>query len=103
MIDALLHAHSLEDRKTGAPLHLVHRDVSPHNVMVSFNGDIKLIDFGLAASTLKQEQTESHVVLGKVAYMSPEYARGEDVDASCDQFASAVMTYEMLVGERFYG
>jgi serine/threonine protein kinase len=102
-LDALAYAHRLRSPTTGEPLRLVHRDVSPANVMVGFEGDVKLIDFGLAESTLKQEQTETRAVMGKVGYMSPEQARGDDVDGSCDQFAAAVMLYEAVVGDRFYG
>jgi serine/threonine protein kinase len=102
-LDALAYAHRLTHAMTGEQLGIVHRDVSPHNVMLSFEGEVKLIDFGLAESTLKEEQTESAIVLGKVAYMSPEQARGEQVDASVDQFAAAVMGYELLSHERFYG
>jgi len=102
-LEALDYAHRLAHPITGKPLKLVHRDVSPQNVMINYEGEVKLIDFGLAASELKEEQTESQVVMGKVAYMSPEQARGEDVCAKTDQFAAAVVTYELLAGERFYG
>ncbi len=102
-LDALAYAHRLRSPTTGEPLRVVHRDVSPANVMVGFEGDVKLIDFGLAESALKQEQTETRAVMGKVGYMSPEQARGEDVDGRCDQFAAAVMLYEAVVGDRFYG
>lgn len=100
---AVGYAHQHTHPQTGEALHIVHRDVSPHNVMVGFDGVVKLIDFGLAASRLKIEKTEPDVVLGKMAYMSPEQARGEDVDARADIFAAGVMLYELLVGERFYG
>ncbi len=103
MLDALDYAHRHKHPLTGKPLTIVHRDVSPQNVMVSFEGEVKLIDFGLAASELKEEQTESQVVMGKVAYMSPEQARGEDCDPKTDQFAAAMVLYELLAGERFYG
>src|SRR5690606_26210667 len=87
----------------GKPLHLVHRDISPQNIMVNFEGEVKLIDFGLAQSTAKEEHTQPHMVMGKMAYMSPEQARGEVIDATADQFAVAVVLYELLVGERYYG
>lgn len=79
ILDALDYAHRLTDPSSGAPLHLVHRDVSPHNIMVSYEGEAKLIDFGLAASTLKLEQTESGIVLGKLSYMAPEQARADQI------------------------
>ncbi len=103
VLDALAYAHRLRAPTTGQPLNVVHRDVSLANVMVSFEGDVKLIDFGLAESSLKTEHTETRVVMGKVAYMSPEQARGDDVTAACDQFAAAVMLYEVITSDRFYG
>jgi serine/threonine protein kinase len=103
VLDALDYAHRFKDRVSGETINLVHRDVSPHNVMVSFEGETKLIDFGLAASELRDEKTESHVVMGKVSYMSPEQARGDDVSGATDQFATAIILYELLSGKRFYG
>jgi serine/threonine protein kinase len=100
---ALHHAHHHEDPSTGKPLKVVHRDVSPHNIMITFQGEVKLIDFGLAASAVKREETESQLVMGKVAYMSPEQARGDVVDARTDQFAIAIVLFELLTGTRFYG
>jgi serine/threonine-protein kinase len=103
VLDALAYAHRLRSPTTQEPLHIVHRDVSPANVMIGFEGEVKLIDFGLAESALKTEHTETRVVMGKVAYMSPEQARGDDVDGACDQFAAAITLYELLTGDRFYG
>jgi serine/threonine protein kinase len=103
VLEGLDYAHRHCHPLTGQPLHLVHRDISPQNIMVSYEGEVRLIDFGLAASELKIEQTESQVVMGKVAYMSPEQARGDEVSASTDQFSAAVVLYELLVGDRFYG
>ncbi|MBI1946299.1 MAG: serine/threonine protein kinase [Deltaproteobacteria bacterium] len=103
IIEALDAAHRHRDPVTQKPLNVVHRDVSPHNVLVSFEGEVKLIDFGLAQSEVKETQTESHVVMGKVAYMAPEHARGDDTDARADQFAAAVLLFELLTGDRYYG
>ncbi|MBI1946585.1 MAG: protein kinase [Deltaproteobacteria bacterium] len=103
LLDALAFAHALKSPITGEPLHIVHRDVSPANVMVGYDGEVKLIDFGLAESALKQEHTETRLVMGKVAYMAPEQARGDDVDGRADQFSAAVTLTELLLGERFYG
>ena len=102
VLEALDYAHRHVDAASGKPLLLVHRDVSPQNVMLSWEGEVKLIDFGLAASTLKMEQTSPNVVMGKLAYMAPEQVRGEKVDGRADMFAVAVILYELLVGERFY-
>jgi serine/threonine-protein kinase len=103
ILDALDYAHRLTDVSTGEPLHLVHRDVSLHNAMLTLEGEVKLIDFGLARSTLKKLQTQTGIVLGKIAYMSSEQARGENVDGRTDQFSAAVVFYELLTGERYYG
>lgn len=102
-LEALDYAHRHRHPLTGKPLNLVHRDVSPQNVMLNYEGEVKLIDFGLAESDLKEEETESKVVMGKVRYMSPEQARGERVDGRTDQFAAAIIAYELLAGERYYG
>jgi tRNA A-37 threonylcarbamoyl transferase component Bud32 len=100
-LEGLDHAHELAD-EDGRPLNVVHRDVSPQNIMVSFDGDVKLIDFGLAASELKVEQTEANVVMGKIAYMPPEQVRGERAERTADVFAAAVVLYELLTGSRYY-
>lgn len=98
-----LHAAHTMRAPDGRQLGVVHRDVSPHNAMVDVHGRIKVIDFGLATSVLKETFTESAVVLGKSAYMAPEQARGEDVDAATDQYAAAIVLYELLTDDRFYG
>ena len=102
VLEALDYAHRRTHPVTGEPLNLIHRDVSPQNVMVSFDGAVKLIDFGLASSKLKMERTQPNVVMGKMAYMAPEQARGEAIDSRVDLFAAGVLGYELLVGERYY-
>lgn len=101
VLDALEYAHALTD-SGGHPLHIVHRDVSPQNVMISFDGDVKIIDFGLAASRLKIGKTADNIVMGKLAYMAPEQLMGESVDARADLFAAGIVIYEMVAGERYY-
>lgn len=101
VLDGLQYAHELKDA-AGRPLAIVHRDVSPQNIMVSFDGDVKLIDFGLAASTIKVEHTERNVVMGKMAYLTPEQVRGERADATADVFACGVVLYELLTSARYY-
>ena len=95
-------AHGARDG-SGRLLGVVHRDVSPHNAMIDVHGRVKVIDFGLATSVLKETFTESAVVLGKSAYMSPEQARGEDATIAADQYAAGIVLYELLTQERFYG
>jgi eukaryotic-like serine/threonine-protein kinase len=102
LLEALDAAHRMVHPITQQPLLIVHRDVSPQNVMVSAEGDVKLIDFGLAASSQKAEKTEPRVVMGKLAYMAPEQARGEALDDRTDQFAAGVILYELLANARYY-
>ena len=100
----LAYAHDLIHPETGKSLGIVHRDVSPANVLMSKNGEIKLADFGLAKATSQLESTDPGVVKGKMSYLSPEAARGENVDHRADIFAVGILLYEMLTGKRlFYG
>ncbi len=84
----------------GKPLGIVHRDVSPSNVLVSFEGEVKLCDFGIARASAARGKDE--VIEGKAGYMSPEQARGEAVDARSDVFAAGIMLWELLAGRRLY-
>ncbi len=100
----LAYAHEATHPETGKALGLVHRDVSPPNVLFSRNGEVKVTDFGLAKAAVQVEHTDPGVVKGKMSYLSPEAARGEDVDARADIFAVGILLYEMLTGKRlFYG
>ncbi|MBZ0238612.1 MAG: protein kinase [Deltaproteobacteria bacterium] len=92
----LAYAHSFPD------LELVHRDISPPNVLISYTGEVKLTDFGLASSTLKLEKTAPGIIYGKVAYMSPEQARGERLDGRSDQYAAAIVLWELLTGRQLF-
>ncbi|HVX98108.1 MAG TPA: protein kinase [Polyangia bacterium] len=92
----LHYAHTFSDIK------LVHRDVSPPNVLLSYSGEVRLTDFGLAASTLKMEKTAPGIIYGKVSYMSPEQARGETPDARTDLYAAGIILWELLTGRQLF-
>ena len=96
----LHYAHTKEYR--GKPLNIVHRDISPSNVMVAFNGEVKLMDFGIAKAAQRSTKTMAGAVKGKVAYMSPEQARGKPLDGRSDLFALGIMLWEMLTGKRLF-
>ena len=98
VLDALAYAH----RKKGddeQDLNLVHRDVSPQNVLVSYEGEVKVIDFGLAKSALSVQRTHPSMLLGKLLYMAPEIAKHDQLDRRADLFAVAVVTHELLTGQ----
>jgi serine/threonine-protein kinase len=97
----LSYAHELTDR-SGAPLHLVHRDVSPPNVLVTKHGEVKIVDFGLAKASSQVEPSEPGVIKGKFAYLSPEAALGEDVDCRTDIFAVGIILWELLASRRLF-
>lgn len=99
---ALAHAHSRTD-PDGRPLEIVHRDVSPANILLSREGEVKLTDFGIAAATSRAEKTLTGELKGKVAYMAPEQARGAPVDARADIYALGLVLFEMLTGQRALG
>jgi eukaryotic-like serine/threonine-protein kinase len=95
--DALGYAHRKTDSE-GKPMVIVHRDMSPHNVLVSYEGEVKVIDFGLAKSAARSLHTMPATVLGKLGYMSPEQARAEDIDQRSDIFSCGVVIWELLTG-----
>jgi serine/threonine protein kinase len=98
---ALDHAHRKRDH-TGASLGIVHRDVSPQNVLVSYSGEVKLVDFGIAKATMKARQTAVGVIKGKYYYMSPEQAWGAPIDHRSDIFSAGIVVYEMITGQMLY-
>jgi serine/threonine protein kinase len=100
VLRGLGHAHDLP--VGGAIRGIVHRDVSPHNVLLSWEGAVKVSDFGIAKAKAASEATASVFIKGKPAYMSPEQANGEALDGRSDLFAVGIMLWEMLVGRRLF-
>ena len=97
----LSYAHELVD-DDGNPVDLVHRDVSPPNILISKRGEVKVTDFGLAKARTQLERTDPGVVKGKFSYLSPEVATGQEVDERADIFALGVCIWEMLAGRRLF-
>lgn len=101
VLQGLHAAHTAVD-ESGAPLHIIHRDVSPQNVLVGADGMARVIDFGVAKANGRLVTTEDGAVKGKIAYMAPEYVAGRDVSGSADVFSAAVVLWELLAGKRMY-
>lgn len=97
--DGLYYAHTRKDYD-GKPLNIIHRDISPQNILVSFAGGVKLVDFGIAKASTQLAQTRAGVLKGKYSYMSPEQVRGDKIDARSDLFAVGIVMYEMLTAQR---
>jgi eukaryotic-like serine/threonine-protein kinase len=98
VLDALAYAHRKRDEEE-QELNLIHRDISPQNILVSYEGEVKLIDFGLAKSRLTAAKTHPSIILGKFLYMSPEQARHQPLDRRSDLYAVGVCLYELLSGK----
>ncbi|MCK6549392.1 protein kinase [Myxococcota bacterium] len=98
-LDGLAYAHEFRD-ETGQPLNLVHRDVSPQNILVSYEGAVKVVDFGIVKGSSIATETQAGMLKGKVAYMSPEQAAGDPIDARSDIFSIGVCLFELIAGEK---
>ncbi|MBL8677779.1 MAG: serine/threonine protein kinase [Myxococcales bacterium] len=99
-LSALDYAHRKRDAE-GTPLNIVHRDVSPSNVLISFEGEVKLCDFGIARA-INSGDVAQETIEGKASYMAPEHARGDSVDARADIFSASVILWELIGGRRMY-
>ncbi len=99
--EGLDYAHNKRDAQ-GRELNLVHRDVSPQNVLIGYDGEVKLVDFGIAKAAGKASKTQAGILKGKFGYMSPEQVRGLPVDRRSDIFSMGIVIYELLTGERLF-
>jgi serine/threonine-protein kinase len=101
LCEGLSYAHELIDAK-GQNLGIVHRDMSPPNVLITRHGEVKIVDFGLAKANSQLEQSEPGIIKGKFSYLSPEAALGHPVDARTDIFAIGIILWELLAGRRLF-
>ena len=101
VLQGLHAAHEASDER-GEPLGIVHRDVSPQNVLVGKDGQARLLDFGVAKAAGRAQTTQQGTIKGKIAYMAPEQLRGEGVTRQADVFAAAIVLWELLTGERLF-
>lgn len=99
--NGLEYAHRKKD-VSGQPLHIVHRDISPQNVLLSFAGEVKIVDFGIAKAAMRSGQTEVGVIKGKYYYMSPEQAWADPIDHRSDVFSTGIVLHELLSGRMLY-
>jgi len=102
LCQGLHYAHTLTDKLTGKDLQIIHRDVSPHNVMLTFDGAIKVIDFGIAKTESNTESTQAGTIKGKLSYLAPEYLEGHELDPRYDEFAVGISMWEMLCSRKLF-
>ena len=98
----LQYSHARKDDKSGKPLNIIHRDISPQNILISLNGEVKLSDFGISKATSEPSLTQAGVIKGKLSYLSPEQAMGQEVNHQIDIYALGLVFYEILSGSRLY-
>src|SRR6187431_253556 len=99
--EGLAYAHEAVDH-SGEPLAIVHRDISPHNVLMTRFGEVKLVDFGLARASSHLTDEDEDIVKGKFGYLAPEVTRGQGADRRVDIFAAGILLWEMLAGKRLF-
>ncbi|MAZ47346.1 MAG: hypothetical protein CME65_02205 [Halobacteriovoraceae bacterium] len=99
---ALHYAHTFTDKLTGKHFNIIHRDISPHNIMLTYEGAVKVIDFGIAKADSNSEATQAGTIKGKLSYLAPEYLDGLDLDHRYDQFAVGITLWEMLCSRKLF-
>ena len=95
------YSHNLKDLQ-GKPLNIIHRDINPQNIFITYEGQVKIIDFGIAKAASHNSTTHDGLIKGKLAYMSPEQARGQTIDRRSDIFSTGIILYELLTGKRMF-
>ena len=95
------YSHNLKDLQ-GRPLNIIHRDINPQNILMTYEGQIKIIDFGIAKAASHNNQTRENLIKGKLAYMSPEQANGQQIDHRSDIFSTGIILYELLAARRMF-
>jgi tRNA A-37 threonylcarbamoyl transferase component Bud32 len=98
----LYYSHTRTNDETGESLNIIHRDISPQNMLISFKGEVKISDFGISKARSEPSFTQAGVIKGKLAYLSPEQALGKEIDHQADLYALGIIFYEILTGKRLY-
>lgn len=101
ILAGLDYAHKMKDFE-GRPLNIIHRDISPQNIMITYEGEVKILDFGIAKAATQRSMTQVGMIKGKVAYMSPEQAAGKTIDYRSDIFSTGILLYELVTGRRMF-
>ena len=95
------YSHNLKDLQ-GKPLNIIHRDINPQNILVTYEGQVKIIDYGIAKAASQNNKTRENLIKGKLAYMSPEQANGQTIDHRSDIFSTGIILYELLADRRMF-